>query len=56
METFIASRLTNGNRVFRPKIIIDELGVTLKDPDYSAEKKKQYLTLVFFPSTLTVHL
>ena len=32
METFIASRLTSGNRVFRSKISIDELGVTLKDP------------------------
>jgi hypothetical protein len=32
METFIASRLTSGNRVFRSKISIDKLGVTLIDP------------------------
>jgi len=30
METFIASRLTEGNRIFPSKIIIDKLGVTLK--------------------------
>ncbi|HRN93121.1 MAG: PH domain-containing protein [Chitinophagales bacterium] len=32
METFVASRLTGGNRVFPAKIIIDTLGVTLKIP------------------------
>lgn len=32
METFIASRMTSGNRVFRSKITIDEFGVTLNDP------------------------
>ncbi len=40
MEPFIASRLTGGNRVFRSKIIIDELGVTLKDPRTIQRKRK----------------
>ena len=40
METFIASRLTKGNRVFRSKIVIDELGVTLKDPGLFSGKEK----------------
>lgn len=40
METFIASRLTAGNRVFQSKIIIDDLGVTLKDTVLFSEKEK----------------
>jgi uncharacterized membrane protein YdbT with pleckstrin-like domain len=32
MEKFIASRLTSGNRIFPTRIIVDELGVTLKIP------------------------
>ena len=40
METFVASRLTKGNRVFRSKIIIDERGVTLKDPGLFSGKEK----------------
>jgi hypothetical protein len=32
MELFIASRLSSGNRIFPNRIIIDELGVTLKIP------------------------
>jgi uncharacterized membrane protein YdbT with pleckstrin-like domain len=40
METFIACRLTNGNRFFRSKISIDELGVTLKDPRLFSREEK----------------
>ena len=40
METFIASRLTNGNRIFRSKISIDEFGVTLKDPGLFNREEK----------------
>jgi hypothetical protein len=32
MEIFIASRLTSGNRIFPARLVIDELGVTLKIP------------------------
>lgn len=32
METFIASRLAEGNRVFPAQITIDQQGVTLKVP------------------------
>ena len=32
MEIFIASRFTSGNRIFPTRIIVDELGVTLKIP------------------------
>lgn len=40
METFIASRMTSGNRIFRSKISIDELGVTLNEPGlFSSEEK-----------------
>jgi uncharacterized membrane protein YdbT with pleckstrin-like domain len=40
METFIASRWTGGNRVFGSKIIIDQNGVTLKDPGLFSGKEK----------------
>jgi uncharacterized membrane protein YdbT with pleckstrin-like domain len=40
VETFTASRLTGGNRVFPSRIIIDELGVTLKDPGLFSGKEK----------------
>ncbi len=40
METFIASRLTGGNSVFPLKIIIDTLGITLKDPGLFSGKEK----------------
>ena len=40
METFTASRLTSGNRIFRSKISIDQLGVTLKIPGlFSGDEK-----------------
>jgi uncharacterized membrane protein YdbT with pleckstrin-like domain len=32
METFVASRLSEGNKTFPIKIIIDTAGVTLKHP------------------------
>lgn len=32
METFVASRLSEGNKTFPIKIIIDTTGVTLKHP------------------------
>ncbi|HCY40649.1 MAG TPA: hypothetical protein DHV48_04735 [Prolixibacteraceae bacterium] len=32
METYTASRLTEGNRIFTSKIIIDDLGVTFRVP------------------------
>lgn len=40
MKTFLASRLTNGNRVFPSKIIIDDLSVTLKDSGLFSGKEK----------------
>jgi hypothetical protein len=40
METFIASRLTGGNRIFPSKIIIDNLGVTLKIPGFFSGNEK----------------
>ena len=40
METFVASRLTGGNRVFPSKIIIDNQGVTVKDPGLFSGKEK----------------
>ena len=40
METFIASRWTDGNRIFPSKIIIDDLGVTLHDPGLFSGKEK----------------
>lgn len=40
MVTFIASRLTGGNRVFPSKIIIDDHSVTFKDPGFFSGKEK----------------
>jgi uncharacterized membrane protein YdbT with pleckstrin-like domain len=40
MQTFTASRLTSGNRVFPSKIIIDNIGVTLHDPGLFSGKEK----------------
>ncbi len=40
METFTASRLTEGNSVFPLTITIDELGITLKDPGLFSGKEK----------------
>ena len=40
MKDFTASRLTSGNRIFPSKIIIDETGVTLKDPALFSGKEK----------------
>lgn len=40
METFVASRLTDGNKIFPAKIIIDELGVTLKIPSLFSGSEK----------------
>jgi len=40
METFIASRLTEGNRIFPSRIIIDKLGITLKVPGFFSGNKK----------------
>ena len=40
MITYTASRLTSGNRIFPSKIIIDDLGVTLKDPSLLSGKEK----------------
>ena len=40
MTTFNSSRLTEGNRVFPSKIIIDERGVTFKDPGLFSGKEK----------------
>ncbi|MBP6531700.1 MAG: PH domain-containing protein [Bacteroidia bacterium] len=40
MQTFTASRLTGGNRVFPSKIIIDDQGVTLKNPGLFSGKEK----------------
>lgn len=40
MPTFIASRLTGGNRIFPDQLIIDDIGVTLKEPGlFSGEEK-----------------
>ena len=40
MEIFIASRLTTGNKVFPSKIIIDDLGITLKIPGLFSGNEK----------------
>ena len=40
METFVASRLTAGNRIFPSKIIIDNLSVTLKVPGFFSGNEK----------------
>jgi hypothetical protein len=40
MKTFIASRLTAGNKIFPSKIIIDQLGVTLKIPGLFSGNEK----------------
>ena len=40
MPTYIASRLTGGNRILPDQITIDETGVTLKEPGiFSGEEK-----------------
>jgi len=40
METFIAARLAEGNRVFPSQIIIDQQGVTLKVPGLFSGNEK----------------
>jgi uncharacterized membrane protein YdbT with pleckstrin-like domain len=40
MQTFVASRLTEGNKLFPSKITIDEIGVTFKDPGLFSAKEK----------------
>ncbi len=40
METFIAARLAEGNRIFPSKIIIDQQGVTLKVPSLFSGNEK----------------
>jgi len=40
METFIASRLTSGNKIFPSEIMIDESGVTLKIPGMFSGNEK----------------
>lgn len=40
MEIFISSRLTTGNKVFPSKIIIDQMGVTLKIPGLFSGNEK----------------
>jgi uncharacterized membrane protein YdbT with pleckstrin-like domain len=40
METFVASRLSEGNKTFPIKIIIDAVGITLKHPGlFSGEEQ-----------------
>jgi len=39
-KTFVASRLTEGNRLFPSKIEIDELGVTLLAPGLFSDSEK----------------
>ena len=40
MEIFIASRLTAGNKLFPAKIIVDQMGVTLKIPGLFSGNEK----------------
>ena len=40
MESFTTSRLTIGNKIFPSKIIIDDLGITLKIPGLLSGKEK----------------
>lgn len=40
METFIAARLAEGNRLFPSQIIIDPKGVTLKVPGFFSGNEK----------------
>jgi len=40
METFVASRLSEGNKTFPIKIVIDEIGITLKHPGIFSGKEQ----------------
>jgi len=40
MEIFISSRLTSGNKIFPAKVIVDELGVTLRIPGLFSGNEK----------------
>lgn len=40
METFVASRLTAGNKIFPSKIVIDQLGITLIIPGLFSGNEK----------------
>ena len=40
METFIASRIAEGNRLFPAQVVIDQLGVTLKVPGLFSGNEK----------------
>ncbi|MEO6730210.1 MAG: PH domain-containing protein [Ferruginibacter sp.] len=40
METYTASRLSEGNKVFPIKIVINQLGVTLKHPGIFSGQEK----------------
>ncbi|MCW3093733.1 MAG: hypothetical protein JWP81_4802 [Ferruginibacter sp.] len=40
METYVASRLSEGNKVFPIKIVINELGITLKHPGIFSGQEK----------------
>ena len=40
IKTFVASRLTEGNRVFPAKILIDEVGITLLEPGLFSDSEK----------------
>lgn len=40
MDTFTASRLAEGNRIFPSRITIDKLGITLKVPGFFSGNEK----------------
>ncbi len=39
MKTFTASRLTSGNRLFPARIVLDDMGVTLREPSLFSGKE-----------------
>ena len=43
MNTYTASRLTGGNRLFPCKVIIDDSAVTLRNPNLFSGKEKTIL-------------
>jgi hypothetical protein len=52
MQEFTASRLSEGNKLFPPHIIIDDSGVTLKVPGFFSGKE----TTILFDSISSVDI
>jgi hypothetical protein len=52
MQEFTASRLSSGNKLYPPHIIIDDRGVTLKSPGFFSGKE----TTILFSSISSVDI